>query len=422
MEKPNKPVDDPGEPEAPARSARVEPVDLTQAETVTHLDETQAESFSTTPTISMPVEPGAGELSKAETLLVRLVLGRGLATTEELDVCLRRREVQSAASGGSGGTGGTRKNVGELLVEDGSITRRQLERILTEIDAENTSQQLPGYRVHKTIGKGAGGMVLRATQVNLNRVVAIKVLPRRLSIDPKAVERLYAEGQAAAKLNHPNIVQAFDVGQAGDCHYFVMEFVDGRSVYEALKADGAYTEEAALDVVIPIAEALAHAHDRGLIHRDVKPRNIMITVGGVPKLADLGLARLFGDAEAAREEKGRTLGTPLYISPEQIRGDEEIGPPADVYGLGATLHHMLCGSPPFEARTRDEMFEKHLSERAPSVCSLVAGLSEGLGEVIEKMMAKAPGDRYATCDELAVELRAWKALCVLRRGERPARG
>lgn len=390
---------------------RIDADDLTQAETITHLDETQASDFGTSPTMTMPSEPPTGELTKAESLLVRLVLGRGLATTEEVDVCLRRREQA---------LGGTRprKNVGELLVEDGSITRRQLERIMAEIDAESASQQLPGYRVHKTIGKGAGGMVLKATQVNLDRVVAIKVLPRRLSIDPKAVERLYAEGQAAAKLNHPNIVQAFDVGQAGDCHYFVMEFVDGRSVYDALKADGAYTEEGALDVIIPIAEALEHAHGRGLIHRDVKPRNIMITAGGVPKLADLGLARLVGDEKTAMEEKGRTLGTPLYISPEQIRGDDEIGPPADIYGLGATLHHMLTGSPPFEAPNRDEMFEKHLHEKAAPVCEIVAGVSEGLSEVVEKMMAKGAGDRYSSCGELLVELRAWKSLCVLRKGER----
>ncbi len=348
-------------------------------------------------------------LAKHESMLVRLALGRGLCVHEEVTHCLRARaERDGAASGG----------LGELLVAEGMLTRRQLERLIAEVDAEGAKQQLPGYAVHRTVGKGAGGMVLKATQLNLNRPVAIKVLPRKLSLNHAAVESIYAEGRAAARLNHPNIVQAYDVGRAGDCHFFVMEFVEGHTVYDLLRQTGRVEEEAALDIVIPITDALAHAHSRGLIHRDVKPRNIMITRLGVPKLADLGLARAIGDEKTAREERGKILGTPLYISPEQIRGDEAIGPEADIYALGATFYHMLTGHPPFEARTRDEVFEMHLRERPTPPIERVPGLSEGVSEVIEKMLAKDPAERYTACGTLLTELQAWKSLCVMRRGER----
>jgi len=347
------------------------------------------------------------KLSTPEMMLVRLVLARGLSTQEEVTHCLRMRAQHDRPT-----------PLGDLLVAEEMITRRQLDRLAVEVDAEGAKQQLPGYRVHKSVGKGAGGMVLKATQVSLNRPVAIKVLPRKLSLDPAAVANLYAEGRAAARLNHPNIVQAYDVGQAGECHFFVMGFVEGETVFDLLRARGSLSEEHALDIVIPIADALAHAHERGLIHRDVKPRNIMLTIGGVAKLADLGLARVLGDERVAIAERGKTLGTPLYISPEQIRGDEHIGPEADIYGLGATFYHMVTGRPPFEGSSRDEVFGKHLDEAPTPAVELAAGLSEGVSEVIDKMLAKDPKDRYPGCVALLDELRAWKSLCVMRRGER----
>jgi serine/threonine protein kinase len=340
---------------------------------------------------------------------VRLALARGLCVHDEVAHCLRSRE-------GSPKPGAM--TLGETLVREGMLTQRQLDRLLAEVDAEGAKQQLPGYAVHKTVGKGAGGMVLKATQLNLNRPVAIKVLPRKLSLNPEAVESIYAEGRAAAKLNHPNIVQAYDVGRAGDCHFFVMEFVEGHTVHDLLRERERIDEESALAIMIPIADALRHAHERGLVHRDVKPRNIMITQLGVPKLADLGLARALGDEKVAREERGKILGTPLYISPEQIRGDEHIGPGADIYGLGATFYHMVAGRPPFEATKRAEVFDMHLNTPVEPPMSHAPELSEGVSELIEKMLAKDPGDRYPCCATLLTELQAWKALCVMRRGER----
>src|SRR4030095_16076442 len=140
---------------------------------------------------------------------------------------------------------------------------------------------------------------------------------KKSSPNPQCIERFYAEGRAAAQLNHPNIVQAYDVGKAGEYHYFVMEYVDGRTVYDDIVKHKRFGEGEALDIAIQTAEALQHAHDRGLIHRDVKPKNIMITQEGVAKLADMGLARAMSDKEAAEAEQGKAFGTPYYISPEQ---------------------------------------------------------------------------------------------------------
>jgi serine/threonine-protein kinase len=349
----------------------------------------------------------------AESMLIRLCISRGLATVEEITECL---DLQRADEGAEGSP--SAPPLGEFLVAHGSITRRQLDRLAGEVEAKSATQQLPGFRVHRIVGRGASGTVLKATQISLDRPVAIKVLPRRLSADAHAVAALYAEGRAAASLNHHNIVRAYDVQQAGDCHFFVMEFVEGQTVADVLREKGPYAEEPALDIIIAIADALAHAHAQGLIHRDVKPRNIILTAAGVPKLADLGLARVIADADAARAERGRALGTPLYIAPEQIRGEESIGPPADIYALGATFYHMVTGKPPFQAADRDQVFQMHLSTPALPPVDLAPDLTVGLSEVIEKMLAKKVEDRYRSCTDLLDELRAWKALCVLRRGER----
>ncbi|CAN0594752.1 unnamed protein product, partial [Laminaria digitata] len=157
-----------------------------------------------------------------------------------------------------------------------------------------------------------------------------------------------------------------------------------------------------------VAEALEHAHDRGLIHRDVKPKNIMITKEGVVKLADMGLARAMSDVEAAEAEAGRAFGTPYYISPEQIRGEKDIGPPADIYSLGVTLYHMVTGSVPFEGKNPSSVMHKHLKSELVPPDHVNPKLSAGISEVIEMMMAKRVTDRYQNCADLLIDLRSIK--------------
>ncbi|KPK38773.1 MAG: hypothetical protein AMJ65_12400, partial [Phycisphaerae bacterium SG8_4] len=198
---------------------------------------------------------------------------------------------------------------------DMAILRSRLSAAVRIVKAVPPPRQIPGYRLLGRLGAGAMATVYKAQQLSLDRVVAVKILPKKFSQNPEFVQRFYAEGRAAARLNHPNIVAALDVGLHGNAHYFIMEYVKGHTVHEHLVKEGPYAEGDALAIAIQVATALNHAHQAGLIHRDVKPKNILITDSGVAKLADMGLARAVSDREAAEAEAGKAFGTPYYIAP-----------------------------------------------------------------------------------------------------------
>lgn len=378
----------------------------------------------------MGEDPGASRSGRSssnfDTIVGRLVIDQGLATPEELQRCLdlARGGQGPGGRGGGGGGGGLAAEVGsagglgqpsvaELLVANEYITRRQLERLREAAEAERSGQQIPGYKLVGVLGAGAMAKVYKAKQLSLDRMVAIKVLPRKFTQSPQFIERFYAEGRAAAQLNHPNIVQAFDVGKAGEYHYFVMEYVEGRTVHDDIVARKRFNDLDAVDIVIQTAEALVHAHEKGLIHRDVKPKNVMITTQGVVKLADMGLARAISDKEAAEAEAGKAFGTPYYISPEQIRGEVKIGPPADIYSLGATLYHMVTGAVPFDGKSPSDVMHKHLKAELVPPDQANPKVSPRVAEVIEMMMAKDPRKRYQSCRDLIGDLKA------VRRGQDP---
>jgi len=304
----------------------------------------------------------------------------------------------------------------DLMIHLGYITKTQAERLKRTIkESKAAAHQIPGYQILGKLGAGAMAIVYKARQLSLNRTVAIKVLPKRFSENPEYVERFYKEGQAAAKLNHNNIVQAIDVGEAGGHHYFVMEYVEGKTIYDDLSAGKVFSENEALEIIIQLARALAHAHAKGLIHRDVKPKNIMINSAGVVKLADMGLARAITDIKAAQTEKGKAYGTPYYIAPEQIRGEVDIDGRADIYGLGATFYHMVTGRVPFIADDPTDAMRKHLREQLIPPDHINTSLSAGASEVIEVMMAKRKENRYDNADELLADLQA------VRDGQAPMR-
>jgi serine/threonine protein kinase len=330
--------------------------------------------------------------------ICRVLIERQLVTPEEIRAASDQRRQLVA--------GGHERPLTDVLVDLGFLTRTQLQRAhgSNEDSGGRPAQQLPGYQILNKCGAGAMAVVYRAKQLSLNRTVAIKVLPKRLSRNTEFVERFYREGRAAAQLNHPNIVQAIDVAEANSYHYFVMEFVEGCTVYDELAQAKVYSEHEAVDIITQIARALLHAHERGFIHRDVKPKNIMLTGERVAKLADMGLARETTDVQAAMAEAGRAYGTPYYIAPEQIRGEVDIDHRADLYSLGATFYHMVTGRVPFEGPTPSAVMHKHLKETLTPPDHLNTSLTSGCGAMIETLMAKNRDDRYPSARELLVDL------------------
>jgi serine/threonine-protein kinase len=340
-----------------------------------------------------------------DTVFGKMAVDQGLCTDEELRQSIKelqeRRKVNPVM-------------LQELMIELGYITAGQAERLKKSLkDNKGAIHQIPGYKILGKIGAGAMAFVYKAQQLSLNRTVAIKVLPKRFTENPEYVQRFYKEGQAAGKLNHPNIVQAIDVGEAGGYHYFVMEYVEGKTIADDLVGGAPFAEKEATEIIIQVAHALVHAHHHGLVHRDVKPKNIMINKQGVVKLADMGLARETTDIEAAQSEAGKAYGTPYYIAPEQIRGKIDIDGRADIYGLGATFYHMVTGRVPFTGDDSSEIMRKHLREKLVPPDHINTTLSAGVSEVIEIMMAKRREDRYNNVEELLVDLEA------LREGHPP---
>jgi serine/threonine-protein kinase len=321
--------------------------------------------------------------------LAHALVTRGLVTPEEIQNCKSADSMKSGLLG--------------RLVESGYLAPSQARRVQQEL-AGPTNQQIPGYQLLERLGQGSMGKVYKARQLSMNRLVAIKVLHPRLAANPKYLERFTQEAHIAARLNHNNVVQAIDVGSIGSLHYFIMEYIQGTTIKDHLEAGKIYEEHEALEIVRQIAQALEHAHRRQLVHRDIKPANIILTTEGVAKLADLGLARELADSQQTEQEKGLVLGTPYYISPEQIEGNEDIDVRADIYSLGATLYHMVTGRPPFPGTNVDKVMRAHLKEELTPPDHLNTKLSAGIGEVVEVMMAKDRARRYQNPGTLIMDL------------------
>lgn len=258
------------------------------------------------------------------------------------------------------------------------------------------------YEVIEKIGEGGMSVVYKAKDRLLNRYVAIKILRPEFIRDEQFVENFRKESQAAAGLSHPNIVNVYDVGREGNIHFIVMELIDGKSLSQIIEEKGKIDYNEAISIAKQVASALSLAHKNQIIHRDVKPHNILITNSGTAKLADFGIARAVS-RESLAEGSEKIMGSVHYFSPEQARGayvDER----SDIYSLGIVLHEMLTGKVPFDGDNPISIALMHINNPIPSVCESVKGIPPQLEKVIEKATQKYQSDRYKSADEIIEDL------------------
>jgi len=334
--------------------------------------------------------------------LGQLSVAQGLCLPTEVEECLAVQH-QSEQEGRS-------EHLGEILVIRGYLTRTQLARLLTtQREAEQRVSHIGPYDLIRKLGEGGMGAVYQAKDTRSDRIVALKVLPRSRAKDKVFLQRFEQEARATFELDDPHIVQGLDVGQADGYHFLVMEFVQGDDVYQLLEQKGRLSEKEALNILEQIASALDHIHGEHLIHRDIKPENIIVTAAGVAKLTDMGLA-LDSDVQGRRRitRAGIAMGTPFYLSPEQIEGKIEADIRSDIYALGTTVYEMVTGRPPFEGETPAVVMMKHLNEQVPSPREIDHTVSLPFCHMLEKMMAKDPGERYQTPAELSADVQRVK--------------
>jgi serine/threonine protein kinase/Tfp pilus assembly protein PilF len=272
------------------------------------------------------------------------------------------------------------------------------------------SPSIPGYEILGRVGEGGMGQVYKARHVRLDRVVALKVIhPERLG-SPDAVRRFYREARAAARLLHPNLITVYDVDEAGGIHFLAMEYVDGVDLGRLVRDRGPLPVARACEYARQAAEGLQHAHERGLVHRDVKPANLLLTADGRQvKILDLGLARLdaaapAGEGTSELTQSGTLMGTPAFLAPEQARDAHRADIRSDLYSLGCTLYYLLTGRQPFPGQSLAEVIVQHQLDEPEPVTRLRPDVPVGVDAVLRRTMAKRPEDRYQTPAELAAAL------------------
>jgi serine/threonine-protein kinase len=262
------------------------------------------------------------------------------------------------------------------------------------------------YEVLRRIARGGMADVYLARDLLLDRPVALKVLFREFATDPSFVQRFRREATAAANLSHPNIVGVYDSGEANGTYFIVMEYIEGRSLAQIIRDDGPLSPDRAADITTDVAAALGFAHRNGVVHRDVKPGNVLISPIGQVKVADFGIARAVSTQENLTQT-GTVMGTATYFSPEQARG-EPVDPRSDVYSLGVVLYEMLTGAPPFSGENPVAVAYKHVQETPVPPRQVDPALPASLEAVTLKALAKNPANRYASADDLAADLRRFR--------------
>lgn len=366
--------------------------------------------------MNQPTEPTDEELGK----FGKIVLSKGYASLSKVKAVIQHQRQLMLK--------GKKVRLGDLMVKLGVITSTQQEEILKL--QNSVKSPIPGYEIMEKLGQGGMGAVYRGRQINMDRIVAIKTLNAQLSSQKSYVEKFLNEAKSVARLNHNNIIKGIDIGQHKGRYYFIMEFVDGPTLQEKLNKEGLFAEKDALQITLQIADAIRYINQFGIVHRDIKPDNIILTLQNIPKLADLGLVLTKNQVESEpivsalakpnnESHSGNTsvntsfVGTPHYISPEQAQ-QKDVDFRSDIYSLGATLFHLVTGRTPFVGDRSIIIMTKHITEDLSNPRELNPALSKGIADLIMKMMEKEPSARHQTPDELISDIKI-----VLETGELP---
>lgn len=298
------------------------------------------------------------------------------------------------------------KVVAERLIDEGLLTRWQSDKLL---EGRHKGFFLGKYKLLSLLGTGGMSSVYLGEHVLMHRRVAIKVLPQNRIADSSYLARFYREAHAAGKLEHPNVVRAYDIDSEGQTHFLVMEYVEGCDLQELVRRQGQLDYEMAADYIAQAAEGLAYAHESGIIHRDIKPANLLVDEKGVVKILDMGLARFSGDDQAsltiAHDEN--VLGTADYLPPEQALNSHSVDHRADIYSLGGTLYFLLMGHPPFPEGTMAQRLMMHQTQEPSAIQKKRPDAPAELVAICRQMMAKNVERRYQSAADVASDLRDW---------------
>ncbi|MCX7702649.1 MAG: serine/threonine protein kinase [Planctomycetota bacterium] len=294
----------------------------------------------------------------------------------------------------------------EVVLKRSYITQEQLKALKLayerlEKDKEKKEMSVTGYEILAKIGEGGLGIVYRARQLSMNRIVALKILHRKWVDDEELRKRFLFEARLLGKLNHPNLITVYDVGREDWKYYFSMEFVEGRTAEEIVEKEGPMEPSYAIEIAIQVAKVINFLKEHNVVHCDVKPGNIIISKDDIAKLGDFGFARIGLELGKGMDET--VLGTPEYISPEQAMGKRDLDFRSDIYSLGVSLFHMVTGKPPYEGPS-GVILNKHIRAEIPDPKELNKDITRELALVIKKMMAKSPQERYQSVEELIGDL------------------
>ena len=346
------------------------------------------------------VSPSMARVTEVKKL-VELIQRSGLVDDDQV-----RKTLLDCKQNNGGQLPDDPEQVAEFFVQADLLTNWHTEKML---DGKYKGFTLGKYRLLNHLGTGGMSSVYLAEHTLMRQRRAIKVLPKRRLNDSSYKERFYLEAQATAALDHPNIVRAYDIDNEGDTHYIVMEYVKGRDLQIIVRGDGPLPFETAANYMAQAAEGLAHAHGAGLIHRDVKPANLLVDNNNVVKILDLGLA-LFSDTEDASLTEAyneNVLGTADYLAPEQAVDSHNIDARADIYGLGCALYFLLTGQPPFKDGSLAQRILKHQTVMPEDIRELRPDCPEELVKICFKMIQKDPKDRYQSARQVADMFEAW---------------